>query len=120
MFELFWEGHQYMKINEAANKAFTAGEKAERTWRHIYELERRMDRMALACQAMWELLREREGVTDKDIEQKMEEIDLRDGCRDGKMSRCVVKCPSCGRKSSSTRSSCLYCGSELEKSNTFE
>ena len=75
--------------------------------------------MALASQAMWELVSERAQLTDSDIRVKMEEIDLRDGSADGKMSGTLEACPTCGQKTNSVRKSCLYCGTEMPGGNAF-
>ncbi len=76
----------------------------------ISRIEQRLDRLSLACQAMWELLRDSTNFEEQDIFTKMEEVDLRDGVADGKMSDPIIHCPNCGRKGSSRRRLCLYCG----------
>lgn len=81
----------------------------------INRIHRRVDRLALACQAMWELLRDSTDIEDKDIFDKMEEVDLRDGVRDEKMGAPVVHCPSCGRKGNAYRPLCIYCGAKPER-----
>ena len=73
----------------------------------------------MACQAMWELLESRTKFTQDDLEKKMEEIDLRDGIKDGKISKTVATCPSCGRKTSIRRPTCLYCGEPNPNGGTF-
>lgn len=73
------------------------------------EQERRIDRLVLACQALCELLRERDGLTSAEIQAKINEIDLRDGVLDGKMKPQVVKCSGCGRPVSSSRPKCIFC-----------
>ena len=86
----------------------------------VRELERRNDRMSLASQALWELLRERTDLTEEDLQAKILEVDLRDGVEDGKMSKRVSECPQCQRPTNSKRSHCVYCGAVLEKPNAFE
>lgn len=83
--------------------------------------ERRLDHISLACQALWELIRETTSLTEEDILAKMEEIDLRDARKDGKMSTTTVKCESCGKISQSHRQTCIYCGEDLpDKKHVFE
>ena len=88
----------------------------------LHRLYRRIDALALTCQAMWELLRERTGLTDEEIAAKMQDIDIRDGTDDGKMTVTPRQCPACQRTVSSRHDRCLYCGAEQEisKGNVFE
>ncbi|HOF38628.1 MAG TPA: hypothetical protein PLD73_01045 [Candidatus Hydrogenedentes bacterium] len=79
------------------------------------ELEHQVARMALLNQSLWELLCERLGLTEQELEAKVREVDLRDGVLDGKITNTPVKCPQCGRVSASKHYRCLYCGLEFEK-----
>ncbi|HOE65478.1 MAG TPA: hypothetical protein PLO62_03040 [Candidatus Hydrogenedentes bacterium] len=78
-------------------------------------LEQTIGRLQLLNQALWELLRERAKLTDRQLEEKALEIDLRDGVQDGRMTAMAVECPVCHRVSSSRHSRCLYCDVEFEK-----
>ena len=89
----------------------------EHDLRQIYD---RIDSLALTCQAMWELIRERTSLTDEDIEGRMQAIDLRDGKADGKMNTPVFECSDCGRNVSRRHFRCLYCGSDFERQHLFE
>ena len=83
-------------------------------------MERRMNRLSLLCQAMWEMLRERAEFTDDQLAAKVLEVDMRDGRGDGRIATQVHDCPSCGRKTNSKRSVCVICGAELPKAHAFE
>ncbi len=78
-----------------------------------------IERLRLTCQAMWELLRDKHGLSDDDIEEKIQEIDLRDGVEDSQMTVTMVTCPSCGKQGRSYRRVCLYCATEIPKSEVF-
>lgn len=80
----------------------------------ISRVHERVDHLALLCRAMFELLQERTDIKDADLAKKMEEIDLRDGRRDGKMGSAITKCPDCGRTVSPKFRKCLYCGRAVE------
>jgi len=86
----------------------------------VRELQAKVDHMSLACQAMWELLREYSGLPEQAILERMKEIDLRDGTEDGKISITTVECPTCGKPSNSRRSSCVHCGQEFIRMHVFE
>ncbi len=62
---------------------------------------------------MWELLQQHGNVTDQQLVAKIQEIDLRDGVLDGKMSKPAAKCSACGRVNNATRNRCMYCGQGL-------
>ncbi len=81
----------------------------------VKALKREVDRLELVSNALWELVRERLNLKLADLEGKMKEIDRRDGVEDGQITEVPLKCPSCGRVSSSKHWRCLYCGQEFEK-----
>ncbi|MCL4692765.1 MAG: hypothetical protein KJ060_09680 [Candidatus Hydrogenedentes bacterium] len=94
---------------------FTGSPASDDSRQRVRELEHQVARLQLMNQALWELVRERAKLTDADLEQKAQEIDLRDGVADGKITNTALKCPSCGRVSSSKHWKCLYCGLEFQK-----
>ena len=75
-------------------------------------LEGKIESLALACQALWEILRESTHLTENEMMAKMQEIDLRDGRADGRLSAVADTCRQCGRKTSRRRDTCLYCGAQ--------
>jgi len=81
----------------------------------IRELQHQVERLSLLNQALWELVRERLGMSDDDLERLAHEIDLRDGVADGKITATPVRCPSCNRVNSSRHPKCIYCGQYFEK-----
>jgi len=54
------------------------------------------------------------------IENKILEVDLRDGRTDGKMATQLLDCPACGKRTNSRRSICVMCGAPLERPHKFE
>ena len=83
--------------------------KLERLADRAAEQERRIERLVLVGQALSEILRDRLGLTPDEINEKINEIDLRDGVLDGKMRPQVLKCSTCGRPVSSARPKCVFC-----------
>ena len=79
----------------------------------IRTLEEKIDHLSLVCMAMGELLEE-VGFSKKMLLNKIEEIDLRDGKLDGKLSPSNT-CKSCSRTVATRHISCLYCGTKIEK-----
>ncbi len=81
--------------------------------RRVQDLEERVKRLLLVNSAMWSLFAEKLGCTDEDLAARMEELDLKDGRKDGVVQAGLHECPSCRRKVSPKRDRCLYCGSAL-------
>ena len=82
---------------------------------NIRELRHQVERLSLLNQALWELVRDKAGLTDADLERMAKAIDLRDGTEDGKMGGGAVTCPTCLRVSNAKHYKCLYCGELFEK-----
>ena len=78
--------------------------------------QKNTERLYMVVQAMWELLREKVGLTDSDLEAKVQEIDLRDGRLDGKDANLTAThaCRQCGRTILSGQSACSWCGAHFE------
>lgn len=86
----------------------------------IRHLRSQVDRLTLACQSLWELLRDSEHFTEEELKSKIAEVDLRDGAPDGKLGSTVLECPACGRNTNSRRQTCLWCGGPIEREHIFE
>jgi VIT1/CCC1 family predicted Fe2+/Mn2+ transporter len=115
---LFIDIHQYHRIGQVQGDASSARTKADRAESGMKDLERRTDRLALACQALLEILQERAGITEDEVRAKMEEIDLRDGRADGKISHQAAVCAGCGKTIGSQRAECMYCGHHNRPTHT--
>jgi ribosomal protein S27AE len=102
--------------SDAANAAAAARD-AQTT---AADLEERLDKLTLITMAMWEMLRDNTKFTETDLMAKVQELDLRDGTPDGKMTRTVSKCPQCNRSMSPRHKKCLYCGHESLVHSAFD
>jgi hypothetical protein len=116
---MLWETYQQTRIAGAERIADNAEAKVDRYAKTVEDLQRHVERLSLACQAMWELLRLCSDVTEDDLEKKILEIDGRDGSVDGKIGVQALDCPACGRKTSSKRSSCVMCGAPIKRPYPF-
>lgn len=109
------------QIKELGQDASRAESAANRAGDKAMEVDRRVERLQLVMQAMWELLREREGITDAELEQRILEVDLRDGIRDGRMATEFVICVQCHRKTGvKAHRRCFYCGTTLVGQHVVE
>lgn len=78
-----------------------------------------INNLLIKNQTMWELLKEKTGLTDDDFMEKLKDIDMRDGYLNGKINTSLLNCSKCGKINNSTRDNCIYCGGELENSFIF-
>jgi hypothetical protein len=119
MLDILYDIHQNGKINEANARANASLHQAERAGDRVGDVEERLDKMALLNLALWSLLKEKLGVTDAELTQRVEELDLKDGKLDGRIQSAPISCPDCQRTLHQRHRRCLYCGFALEQ-NGFE
>jgi hypothetical protein len=123
---MLWDIVQQAQINRSAGNAVQA-ENAARLARSemrgatddIRELEKRFDALSLTCAALWELLRQETRMSDEQLVDKIQEIDLQDGSLDGKVAHDAKQCPKCPQKNHPHRDTCLYCGATLGPNRLF-
>jgi hypothetical protein len=122
--DMIWNMIQQSQISHAHSDSidakFDAKQARVKAQRIQMELNARLDRLALVCQAIWELLQEASHVTEEELIRKVEELDLRDGKRDGKFVRKVQKCTGCSRVMNTRHPKCLYCGEERLIESAFD
>jgi hypothetical protein len=116
--DLFWNLNQERRLRGLSFEADTTARGAGRTTDELARLQGDVERLTLACAAMWSLLKE-QGHTDEQLAARMQELDLRDGKADGKLAPGVVTCTGCGRKSRPDRKTCMYCSAELPRGPAF-
>ena len=97
----------------ARSDASDASREAGVARRQSNELENRLNRTLLACEAMWSLMRGKLSLTDEELVRRINDIDLSDGKLDGKVRKQAVACPKCNRTISPRFPKCLYCGQAI-------
>lgn len=102
---------QSLRIGDNEKKLINTQISADSNSQHLKVLSDKVERLSLMTVAALELLEEL-GVSESKIARKMEEIDLRDGSLDGKMTS-PRQCPDCGNKVSTKRVTCYFCGSRV-------
>jgi hypothetical protein len=110
---MLWDLLQQYQIGEAERKSQRAAHSANQAQSDTTDARRSLETLVLACSAMWELVRERDGLTDQMLLDRMREIDLRDGHADGKITSVPVTCPSCARLTGARSGRCTFCGATL-------
>lgn len=114
-----WNFFQSLQIRSNSQNASEANIKSRRNSKDVALLEEKIDALALACHAMWEIMQDKQNLTTEQLEKKIQELDLRDGKLDGKLNITVMNCPDCGHKLSPRHTNCFYCGAELPVSGIF-
>ena len=112
---LYYGGYG-LTSHAAMQDSAAAKSKASQAAERVRILEANLAKVLMINEALWEILREKLGLTDEDLNQKLYEIDMRDGVLDGKNQRSVSECPSCHRKVSPHHPACIYCGQIINDS----
>lgn len=88
----------------------------------LKELENRYERMRLVNAALWQLLKAHTGLTDSDLKQYIEKVDLADGKLDGRIDRkgSAMDCPHCSRRILKTAVVCPWCTKRIKAGDAFE
>ncbi len=114
-----WDMAQDERLGEVGAKVAVARSQAQTAAAQVEQLEARLEALQLANAAMWALLRERLGLSDAELIDKMRQIDLLDGKADGKMSPRVLECTACKRTMSTRFRRCVYCGTPIAGGSPF-
>jgi hypothetical protein len=109
-------GPTYEANSLAASDAVRAKSKTKSVERDIRVLEANLAKSMMINEALWELIRDRHGLTEKDLHDKLYEVDVRDGTLDGKNQRKAVECPKCSHRVSPRHPACIYCGQVIDES----
>lgn len=122
---VLWNVRQQIQIDEARtsteNAKFTAHVAAQQSIEQAYApFVKQLDKLGLVCQALWTLLQEKTDLTDRDLLERVTELDLKDGVLDGRYTKPPVDCPKCGSKISRKFSRCLFCGEEYAGGSAFD
>jgi hypothetical protein len=104
----------------AQASASEAGSTARDAQTRAHDAEKRIDQLTLICTAMWELLREKTGLTEQDLIERVAILDAKDGTADGKLSRGPTKCVKCNRTVLPRHQKCMYCGNPVALNSIFE
>jgi len=78
----------------------------------LKRLDARVDQLALAYQAIWSFVAEKDGLTQAQLGLRVEEITA--------SARITGSCTSCGRAFASRQPNCVYCGSPRTDTSPFD
>jgi hypothetical protein len=107
----FWAVTRLADGMAATSRAGDAARQAREAQSQAAEVEAKCDRALLVCEALWTILRDKFGVSEEELVQRVNDIDLTDGRLDGKVRKPKAhSCPSCGRTIAKRFPKCIYCG----------
>ncbi len=110
-------GYQFSPTaSKAAGDAARAKSKARSVEREVRVLEANLAKSLMISEALWEIVRDQHGLTEKALHDKLYEVDMRDGVLDGKNQRQAAKCPNCHHTVSGRHAACIYCGQVIDDS----
>ncbi|MFQ5491149.1 MAG: hypothetical protein ACE5GE_10535 [Phycisphaerae bacterium] len=106
----FWALNSVAAVQAAGSASRKAGEAKS----SAAEVEAKCDRALLVCEALWTILRDKLNVSEEELVQRVNDIDLTDGRLDGKVRKANAHaCPGCGRTIAKRFPKCMYCGQEV-------
>ena len=115
-----WDMRQALQIHQVRSDIRQANDEVRRARNENLDLDTSLERLALTCRAMWELLSEQLSLSEEALIDRVREIDLRDGRADGRMTSVPRPCSNCARINGSARPRCLYCGATLDGPQAFQ
>jgi hypothetical protein len=121
---VLWDLYQQYQIGQIGRQLDDVRESAaalegSSDLRAAARLDEKVNRLALICRAMFELMQASSGVTEDQLKSKIVEIDVRDGQADGRMTPRAKPCPKCGATMSPQMGRCLFCGHQDESASAF-
>ncbi|HEU6448306.1 MAG TPA: zinc ribbon domain-containing protein [Verrucomicrobiae bacterium] len=103
----YYNGYASVAANEARSAAREAQDDIE-------FIKHDIDRLLLVAEAMWELMKQKNGYTDEILTQVIGEIEKRKVVVDGvAVKDAPVTCPNCGKTNLAKRLFCIYCGATI-------
>lgn len=100
----------------AAHDSVAAKSRDRQAQQQIRILEANLAKTLMITEALWEIVRDKLKLTEEDLNEKLYQIDMRDGQLDGKNQRSVIECPNCQRKVSPRHPACIYCSQVIDDS----
>lgn len=109
-----------MRLNDSRQQQSSLDSRIRQVDGNWADLQKQVNKIALVNQAMYELVRERTGITDEELRRKIREVDQRDGSEDGHINASPLRCPKCGGTVTSGALSCPTCGATVAPKYPYE
>lgn len=115
-----WDLFQEIRLNDHRMRQHSIESDTERNRGDLFSLSRQVAKMALVNQALYELLKEKNGITDEDLRRKIREVDQRDGVEDGDLKAAPLRCPKCQSTVTAGALACMACGATVAPKYPYE
>jgi hypothetical protein len=115
----FYQSYQISQLRNQVSDARTSGTQDVVARDAAFRLEEKIDRLALICRAMFELMEESHGISEEQLRRKIVEVDIRDGQADNRMAVQPKRCPKCDAMMSPKFGRCLFCGVTDDRPGSF-
>ena len=83
------------------------------------DVESRLNRLLVICQAMWAILEDKHQLTESDLVKKVTEVVSQGSIPRGDWSRTIIKCKKCGSAISLQFNRCEFCGEKYKEESAF-
>lgn len=110
---IFWELYQQQQIFAAKMEAADARFTARNARLRISKLEELCYKSLLVSAALWSLLRDKCGLSEDELLERVNQIDVTDGKLDGRVRHPPAECLKCKRITPRRLYECIYCGEKL-------
>lgn len=107
---MFHSVRHYSNSGNAEATARSAENQAAVAAREVRHMQDSLDRSMMVMEAMWSFMRDKLQLTDEQLADRVNDIDLSDGELDGRVRKSPVSCPKCNRTIARRFSRCMYCG----------
>lgn len=121
---MLWDVVQQVQIRQLQKRQSLVdgrveGYRLNQQWK-TESVEDKLDRLLLLCEAMWDLLSTRAGVTEEELVARVMELDAASGAVDGKRAvPAPSTCRGCGAKVGAQLRSCQFCGVPVDRNDPF-
>ncbi|MDP1798508.1 MAG: hypothetical protein Q8K78_13535 [Planctomycetaceae bacterium] len=114
LYRLPWDNDRAADVDRAVESIRSVETETDRQQHRLHDLERQVERLNLVVIALCELITKSGTFSRETLQATIDEIDLRDGTKDGRIRVAPSTCPQCDRPNHRLRTHCLYCGAALE------
>jgi hypothetical protein len=106
--------------NNLQEDLLNARMRQEEALAHAREQDRKLTRVTLVAQALWEIISERFGLSETELLAKMREVEKRRGTSGEQGPVLARLCANCARPLAVARPRCIYCNAEAPRDHIFE
>lgn len=107
---LFWKPRS---IQTTLLNAREAKEHVELLQQDVAALSQRSERLAIANEALWLLLKDKLGLSEEELAARIIDVERAGGTHDALLAPGVLACSQCARTVPARHRQCLYCGAPL-------